>query len=167
MTTDINEWAPMCWSLESDELVAYTANQVRMFSLKHSDTLPKISEHIKEALSRVERCFQRIHRKYFFDGRQVLFNHLNSDHYAIYLYFLSNSIFRKGKDEELASQLFLLNKTLHAADLFYSVNLPEVFLLVHPLGTVLGNASYGDYLVAYQNCTVGSTADGRYPRVRR
>jgi len=118
---------------------------------------------MKEALNRVERCFQNIRRKYFFDGQNTLFNHLHGDHYAIYLYYLSNTIYRSGRDEELAQQLFLLNKTLHGIDLFYAVSMPEVFLLIHPVGTVLGNATYGNYFAAYQNCGIGSLEDGRYP----
>jgi serine O-acetyltransferase len=31
--------------------------------------------------------------------------------------------------------------------------------LVHPVGTVLGRARYADYLVVYQNCTVGADTD--------
>jgi len=41
--------------------------------------------------------------------------------------------------------------------------MPEVFMVVHPVGTVLGNASYGNHFVAYQNCSVGSLEDGKYP----
>jgi len=118
---------------------------------------------MKETIMRVERCFQNIRRKYFFDGQHTLFNHLHGDHYAIYLYYLSNTVYRLGRDEELAQQLFLLNKALHGIDLFYAVSMPDVFLLVHPVGTVLGNATYGNYFVAYQNCGIGSLEDGRYP----
>jgi serine O-acetyltransferase len=40
--------------------------------------------------------------------------------------------------------------------------MPEIFLLVHPVGSVYGAASYGNYFVGYQNCTIG--ADGKeYP----
>ena len=41
--------------------------------------------------------------------------------------------------------------------------MPDVFMLVHPVGTVLGRASYGDFFVAYQNCTVGANHHGQYP----
>jgi len=34
--------------------------------------------------------------------------------------------------------------------------MPEIFYLVHPVGTVLGRANYSNYFVAYQNCMVGS-----------
>ena len=41
----------------------------------------------------------------------------------------------------MKDKLFLLNKALHGCDIYYEVALPSVFLLVHPLGTVLGRAS--------------------------
>ena len=40
--------------------------------------------------------------------------------------------------------------------------MPDIFMLVHPVGTVLGNANYENYFVAYQNCTVGAITDS-YP----
>lgn len=51
----------------------------------------------------------------------------------------------------------------HGVELYYEVELPEIFRLIHPLGTVLGRASYADYLVAYQNVSVGSDVDGGRP----
>ena len=41
-----------------------------------------------------------------------------------------------------------------------------MFLLVHPLGTVLGRAQYSDYLIVYQRCGIGSNHDV-YPRLGR
>jgi serine O-acetyltransferase len=155
---------PMRWSLQQEDLRAYTARQLSLFSADPKGVSPsRLSPHFEDALARVERCFQNIRRKYYFDGQNTLFNHLHGDQYAIYLYYLSNTVYRSGKDEELAEQLFLLNKALHGADIFYGVSLPEVFLLIHPVGTVLGNATYGNYFVAYQNCGIGSLEDGQYP----
>ena len=57
---------------------------------------------------------------------------------------------------DLASKIYLLNKSLHGIDAFYDVDLPDVFVFIHPLGTVLGRASYRDFLVVYQRCGVGA-----------
>ena len=86
---------------------------------------------------------------------------MNSDHFAMFLYYLSNSIWRETKNDELCTKLFYLNKVMHGLDLFYSVSMPDIFLLVHPVGSVLGNAHYENYFVCYQNCTIG--ADSAYP----
>ena len=118
---------------------------------------------VDEALQRAEQCFSHIHRKYFNVDGLVELDHLNSDHMAAFLYFIGNSAWRRTGDTVLPTKLFYLNKILNGVDLFFSVNLPEVFLLVHPVGTVVGNATYGNYLVIYQGCTIGSDA-GMYPR---
>lgn len=116
----------------------------------------------ENAILRVRKCFDPINLKYYGQGNESYFNHLHGDHFASFLYFLSNEAYLSG-DEILASKLFLLNKTLFGLDAFYAVKMPEHFLLVHPLGTVLGNASYEDFLVVYQGVTIGSTTAGIYP----
>lgn len=119
----------------------------------------------EKALLRVAYCFSHIHRKYYREENgTVLFDHLNGDHFAIYLYFLGNTIWRETGDSQLPTRLFYLNKCMHGLDLFYSVNMPDIFMLVHPLGTVIGNGFYQDFLVVYQNVTIGSDDTGIYPR---
>jgi len=56
-----------------------------------------------------------------------------------------------------------MNKLLHGVDIFYEINLPDIFTLVHPVGTVLGRAHYSDYFCAYQNVSVGSDLEGNGP----
>jgi serine O-acetyltransferase len=115
------------------------------------------------ALERVEHCFSYIDRKYFKNDKAVMFDHLNGDHMATLLYYFGNTVWSESGDEGLPTRLFYVNKIMHGLDLFYSVSMPSVFLLVHPVGTVLGNAQYGDYLVVYQNCTVGAVTNV-YPK---
>ena len=116
----------------------------------------------ENAILRVRKCFDPIILKYYEQGNESYFNHLHGDHFACFLYFFSNEAYLVG-DEILASKLFLLNKTLFGIDAFYAVKMPEHFLLVHPLGTILGNANYEDFLVVYQGVTIGSTTAGIYP----
>lgn len=115
------------------------------------------------AFERVEYCFSCINRKYFKKDDAATFDHLNGDHMATLLYYFGNTVWRESGDEGLPTRLFYVNKIMHGLDLFYSVSMPSVFLLVHPIGTVLGNAQYGDYLVVYQNCTVGAVTN-KYPK---
>lgn len=49
-----------------------------------------------------------------------------------------------------------------SADLFYGVNLPNIFFFDHPQGSVMGRADYSDYFSFSQGCTVGNNK-GRYP----
>jgi serine O-acetyltransferase len=89
------------------------------------------------------------------------FNHFNSLQYSTFLYLLSNEHWRTGSQDPLAERLFCLNRALNGIDLFYTVQMPEVFFLSHGVGTVLGNASYGNGLVIFQNVTVGRVGDNR------
>lgn len=123
-----------------------------------------LSGLLAKALERVAHGFSHIHRKYYRDGEAVLFDHLNGDHFTVFLYYLANTVWRETGDTELPTRLFYLNKLLHGIDLFYSVAMPDIFMVVHPLGTVLGNARYSDYLVVYQNVTVGADEAGVYPK---
>jgi len=81
----------------------------------------------------------------------------------MFLYWIANEAY-KNQFINLAEKAFFLNKALHGVDAFYSIKLPDVFLFVHPIGTILGNASYSNYLVVYQNVTVGSDINGIYPQ---
>jgi serine O-acetyltransferase len=42
-----------------------------------------------------------------------------------------------------------------------------VFAVQHPVGTVLGRASYSDFFICYHNCTVGANLDNDYPSFGR
>lgn len=122
-----------------------------------------LRKNLGMTLERVEFCFSHIKRKYYFQDSQVVFDHLHSDHMAMLIYFLANTIWRETGDTSLPTRLFYLNKIMHGLDLYYSVLMPEIFLLIHPVGTVLGNASYKNFLVVYQNVTVGADTDV-YPK---
>ncbi len=111
--------------------------------------------YVTKAINRVFNSFKRINNKYYSDGADVIFNHLNSDHYCSFLYLISNEAYLD-KNIDIATKLFLLNKYLHSIDLYFQVTLPEIFMLVHAVGTVIGNAEYSNKIVIYQNCTIGS-----------
>ena len=122
----------------------------------------EVESCLSTTLERVFACFSRIKIKYYRTESSVIFNHLHSDQYCAFLYLLGNTAYANG-NIRLATKTFLLNKALHGLDLYYSVQLPEVFLLVHPVGSVIGNAKYGNFFTAYQNCTIGSTIkNGNY-----
>lgn len=149
--------ARICTSLTPLALTALAASQVNtMFpdgdEIDNRELLPAANR----ALQRLEYCFGRINNKYFFDGEKAIFDHLHGDQYAMWLYLLSNQLFLDRASISACKKLFLLNKALHGCDIYYEVELPSIFLLVHPLGTVLGRAKYNDYLIAYQRVSVGS-----------
>ncbi len=149
-------------SIEKSALMTYLAKQLSLFYPDDADVKEGLTQIMPTVIERMDHCFSHIHKKYYQEQGQAVFNHLNSDHYAMFLYVVSNQAWRQGYIP-IAEKAFLLNKALHGIDAFYAITLPDVFLFVHPVGTVLGNASYADCLVVYQNVTVGSDKDGIYP----
>ncbi len=154
-------------TLTGDGLAALAARQCNHFFPDGNDVAPgDLMPAIGEARARLEHCFSHVDNRYFFDGTAAKFDHLHGDQYAIWLYLLANQLHRQSAPPALCAKLFLLNKALHGCDIFYEVELPSIFLLVHPVGTVLGRGTYSDYFVAYQRCGVGSNKD-IYPRFGR
>ena len=118
-----------------------------------------ITKSFDHALQRVEYCFSKINNKYYSNNGIATFNHLNGDHNAVLLYYFSNTLYNNSCDQKLCEKFFYLNKILHGLDAFYEVVLPDIFQLVHPLGTVLGRGHYSNYFIAYQRCGIGSNKD--------
>jgi serine O-acetyltransferase len=150
-------------SLSANQLAHFVETMLINYLPDGQERRHDLMSIVAEALQRVEHCFSRIHRKYYNVNQVIEFNHLNSDHLAVFLYFLANSVWKSTGDTIVPSKLFYLNKILNGLDLYYAVTMPDIFMLVHPVGSVIGNANYKDYLVIYQNCTVGADA-GIYPR---
>jgi serine O-acetyltransferase len=143
-------------SLPDRALAAYVVKQLnQLFDDGRTISEDAIHAVLPEVMRRVEHCFSRIGIKYFFDGENVTFNHLNSDQYAMFLYLLGNIAYKTGAVDDLPSKAYLLNKALHGIDAFYEVDLPSIFLFAHPLATVLGRGKFSDYLLVYQSCNVG------------
>jgi serine O-acetyltransferase len=109
-----------------------------------------LDAHMDEALERLHRCINACA-----PWRPDEFNVLQSSQHCIYLYFLSNTIWQRSGDAGAATRLFLMNKAFNGIDLFYEIAMPEVFYIGHSVGIVLAKATYGNYLVLYQNATVG------------
>lgn len=152
-------------SLSKEELQSYIASQLehrfpdRKSCMDFNDSIN--IKAFEEALQRVEYCFKHVSIRGYsiidrYGGGVALFNHLHSDQFSQFLYYFSNSLWKTGGDPNLCSKLILLNRELHGCWFSYKGNLPDIFLLVHPVGSVIGNANvkYSDYLVILQNVTI-------------
>jgi serine O-acetyltransferase len=157
--------APFTTVLATDALGGYVARQLNAF-FPDGDETGAVRAVLPDALGRMEHCMVHVRMKGWWSDTGPRFNHLHTDQYAVFLYYLANTAHRRGEGS-LAAKAYALNKALHAIDAFYEVELPAVFALVHPVGTVLGRATYGDYFCAYQNVTVGSDLDDVHPTLGR
>ena len=131
------------------------------FIIKQNDK-SLIRDNLFETLKRVEYCFEKTPNKYYSKNGETYFNPYHSAQYTIFLYYLSNTIYKTGTSL-LSDKIYYLNKIMNACDLFYAIELPDFFMLEHPVGSVMGRATYGEGFMFYQNCTVGGNLRLEYP----
>lgn len=138
--------------LSRTELLAYVCRQLDTFYPDGLDAnAPTVlGAHLDAALARLGRCINEVRW-----WRQGEFDHLHSTQYTIFLYYLANTVWKSTGERRLCSKLFGLNKALNGIDLFYEIDMPEVFFIGHSVGIVFAKATYSNYLVVYQNSTVG------------
>ncbi len=151
--------------ISTEDLSQYVNNQVENFFPDNISIKNTIDDCLRDTLERVEFCFSKIANKYYSNGNRVLFDYQHTDQYAAFLYFLSNSIWTKKLDSHAATKIYSLNKALHGLDVFYEVQLPDIFYFSHPVGAVLGRAKYSNYLVISQGVTIGGDKDLVYPKI--
>lgn len=134
-----------------EDLLQYVTAQLEsFFPDRQTGTKQLLDTCLDEALARLENCINAVKM-----WRAGEFDYLHSSQYAIFLYFLANTLWRKEGNQRICTKLFLLNKSLNGLDCFYEIAMPEIFFIGHSVGIVLAKATYGNYLVLYQNSTVG------------
>jgi serine O-acetyltransferase len=152
----INTASGRVWStLNLAALAGYVHRQVAAFFPDGRDLpLDVIEGGAAQALAAIARGWKHIALPgYTHDGDGAL-SHLHSDRYAAFLSLLAHALSKAGHSE-VATRVYLLNKALHAFDMYHQVELPEVFVFVHPVGSVIGRAQLGNFLCIYQNCSIG------------
>ena len=147
-------------SLPIEELVAFTTALIES-NFPDGASTTGLDPIVRRAVERVEYCFARVCLPGYARGGKPCFDHLHGDQTAVFFYYVSNEAFRAG-DAGLAAKLMLLNKTRNGIVITYDTVLPDVMLLIHTTGCMLGKAQYANYFVATQNVTVGSDR-GAFP----
>ena len=153
--------------ISQHELTQLVAKQIdNLFMLRGNSEKKTLEQAVDITLSRCEYCFSHTKNKYYSRYEKIYFNPFHSGQYSIFLYFLSNSLFSIDpiKNRTLADRVYYLNKCLNGLDLFYEINMPKVFFLDHPVGSVIGRADYGEFFSFSQNCTIGNNK-GFYPKI--
>jgi len=144
-------------SLSKIELKQYISRQLEnIFPDKYKFEGEDIVSAIDVAFQRTEYCFKHIAvSQYTHDGK-VWFDHLHSDQYSSFLYFLANSLWKNSENKPICDKLMALNKCLNGLFISYKCNMPSVFFLNHPVGSFIGNAEFHDFLVVSQNVTINT-----------
>lgn len=153
-------------SLPQSELKAFVCKQIKTFFPDEQafENEKMFGRAFCEALERVEYCFKPVALKAYNDKSNTCFSHLHADQYTVFLWFLSNSVWKIWQNEIMASKIFYLNKILNGFTCIYDVNLPDIFLVLHGTGCVLGKARYSNYFVCCHGVTVGAV-HGEYPTI--
>lgn len=144
-------------SLDKKQLMNYVRRQLDFYmpdDYQVSDEIMKNS--LEAALERCENCFRHILLPGYREGKEAVFSHLHADQYATFLYFLGNTIWNTYQEKQLCDKLLNLNRILNGFFLSYKCPMPNVFILGHPIGSIIGNALYSDGLVVSQNVTVNT-----------
>lgn len=116
----------------------------------------RFEDGVHNALRRVEESLSKTTNRYFLESG---FSPYHSAQYSIFLYYLSHDIGGGGMRAE-ADQVYYLNKIMNSVDWYWAIQLPNHFFVEHPLGSILGRASYGDYISIYQGVTIGGNRKG-------
>ena len=146
----------MTLSLKKEDLLGYLLAHLKSFIPDTDDCIQyELNKILTSSLDRLEYCFSKVDLPAFKDANHgAFFNHLHTDQYCMFLYFLSNEAYQSGYSN-LYTRISVLNRLLNGIDLFGHVIMPDIFLLVHPIGTVIGRASFKNYLCIYQGVTIG------------
>jgi len=130
--------------------------QLNLFKVTNSE-MNQIGNILSEVKERAAFSFSHSRNKYYRKNGEVYFNPFHAAQYTIFLYFLSNTMFRDNKENRVVcDKIYYLNRMLNGCDLFYEVNLPDIFFLEHPLGSVIGRGQFDNYFSFSQGCTVGN-----------
>lgn len=137
-----------------EKLIKHQVHNLFLLENSEADVIDAI---LPKVIVRTENCFKFSRNKYYKKDGEVFFSIYHSGQYCVFLYFLARQIFLDFPEERaLADKLYFLNKTLNGLDLYYEIVMPDVFHLDHPVGSVMGRASYGEGFSFSQLCTVGN-----------
>ena len=117
----------------------------------------EIQKAIDLAYERMEYCFKELtNSAYSNEEGQTFFNYLHADQYACFLYFFSNNLWKMSGNKLICDKALQLNRVLNSLFLSYKCRMPDIFYLAHPIGTIIGNADYSDYLVVSHGVTINT-----------
>jgi serine O-acetyltransferase len=147
-------------AIDQSALAELVAKQLRNLLVFEDGERDDLAKGIDAALKRCEFCFAASALGPYHKGGAPWFSPFHTSQNTVFLYYLSRALDQAGSS--LGERVYYLNKILHGVDLFCQVSLPDIFLVDHAVGTVMGRATYSNYLIFLQNCTVGNNR-GRYP----
>ena len=121
----------------------------------------RVEEVYARVLERLEKCFSHVNNKYYHNNGEVIFNPLHVSQWTMFLYTMAHELNKNG-NTDICDMIYGLNKMVSSADIFYGVEMPEIWFFDHPQGSVMGKAKYSNFFTFSQGCTVGNNK-GNFP----
>lgn len=153
----------MLCDYSKNEIVELLERQLTMFACSKDD-IEIINNNFDQAYQRTNYCFSFSKNKYYSKNKQTYFSPFHAGQWSIFLYYLSNTIYSNIRATVVCDKIYYLNRALNSLDLFYEVNMPDIFMLDHPLGSVIGRGNFGNFFSFSQGCTVGNNK-GIFPSI--
>ena len=130
----------------------------RIFGIEKAEwELIKLSA--KNAWDRCLYCFKNINNPKFQTGGVQPYHSIQ---YGMFLYFLSNEIYKKyisinkAVAETICDKIFMVNMSITGMDIYYGGGMSDIFLPTHTSGIVFSpHAKFGNYFMFAHGCNVG------------
>jgi serine O-acetyltransferase len=143
---------------DNKTIINVLVNQLSFFGLLNNAELNDLHNYFEEAKNLT------VESTSLYVGLPKQFNFFQTHHHTLFLYTFARLLYEKNVSNHLCTKLYLLNRMMNGVDLFYKIKMPKYLLLGHGLGTVFSRAKYGNYLVVFQNSTIG-VQDQNYPEI--
>ena len=147
-------------------------NQIGSNYFKSIEDEALISKHLPKAMERFENCIRDCNNKYYSKENdegiiEPYFDPLHTCQWTLFLYFMANTIYKYENEKIEAARvvcdkIYGQSKNMSGCDIYFEVEMPEVFFFDHPLGSHLGRAKYGNGFSFLQGCLV-EKLDGKAP----
>lgn len=141
-------------------------NQISNNFFKSIEDERLITKHMHKVLERFENNIKYNNNKYYYNfnekgEKEAYFDPLHTCQWLLFLYLTANTIYKYETVKLEAARIvcdkiYSQSKTMSGCDLYYEVEMPDIFCLDHPTGAFIGRATYGNGFAFTQGCTVGN-----------
>lgn len=120
----------------------------------NSEEISTIDIAYENVIDKLKICFKYINNKYYQENGEIKFDPLHVGQWTMFLYYMARE--SKGLSCQISDKIYGLSKCFSSADIYYGVNMPDIWFFDHPQGSVMGRAKYANFFTFSQGCTVGN-----------
>lgn len=147
--------------MTKDNILNLTIQQLWNNFLLSKEEKDVILDFSKDYFERAKACLSQSKNKYYESVNNEGINPYHSNSYCVFLYWMSRCFSQNGYNN-IADKIYYLNKMLNCIDLYHEIQMPDIWLCEHPLGTIIGRGTFGNRFFFMQRCGIGHN-HGIYP----